>query len=89
MTPRPSAVIGIWDNGGETCDRYTVALDPKSYPERAGYVAMLGLSSDPTSPLGFSQFTTGQCGPHLGKRISWAKLPEHIRAHVAARLKED
>jgi hypothetical protein len=89
MTPRPLHVIGIWDNGGETADRYTVALDPKVYSANPGRALMLGMSGAPSHPQGVSQFSEGQCGPHLGKRISWAKLPEHIRAHVAARLRED
>ncbi len=30
----------------------------------------------------------GHPGPHLGREISWEELPEQIRAHVTARLKE-
>jgi hypothetical protein len=28
-------------------------------------------------------------GPHLGRRVAWAKLPENIRAHVCARLAQE
>ncbi len=43
--------IYAFDNGGETLDRYTLI-------NREG--DMLGLSDDPTHPLGFSQFV-GNC----------------------------
>lgn len=40
-------MYNVFDNGGETCDRYTVI-------DKHG--DMLGLSNDTTHPLGFSQF---------------------------------
>lgn len=77
-----------YDNGGRTADRYTV------FPYRRlagtyGQGACLGLSDDCTSPQGFSQWGEGVPGRHLGKRIPFASLPEHVRAHVLARIKED
>lgn len=84
----PANVTGVWDNGGKTVDRYTVAVEPDPDAARSPYLSTLALSSDPTSPQGFSQWTEGLPGPHLGREITWEDLPEHIRAHVAARLKE-
>lgn len=84
---KPANVSGIWDNGGKTMDRYTVAVEPD--PDASSrYLPTLALSLDPTSPQGLSQWTEGLPGPHLGREIKWEDLPEQIRAHVAARLKE-
>lgn len=84
-TPRqPKLVIGVYDNGGKTHDRYTVATSIKEGP---GLKQCLGLSSNPSHPQGFSQFGSCQVGTHLGKKIPWGKLPPEIRKHAAARLK--
>lgn len=39
--------IVVWDNGGETMDRYTVLLD-KQY--------VFGMSGSPSHPQGFNQY---------------------------------
>lgn len=46
--------IRIYDNGGETCDRYTLIIDGDIY----------GLSDNAMSPQGFNQYcgTIGECG---------------------------
>lgn len=85
----------IWDNGGETCDRYSITFDlynPKNgkweawsdYPD--GRLVCLGLSSYPEHPQGFSQMASCQEGAHLGKRIAWSELPEDIQKHILGRL---
>lgn len=84
---KPANITGIWDNGSESLDRYTVAVEPEADALRSPYVPMLGLSLDATSPQGFSQWTECLPGPHLGREIGWEELPEHIRAHVAARVR--
>jgi hypothetical protein len=88
---KPREVIGCWDNGGKTADRYTVAFNPDTseHASIARGVPMLGMSTRPTHPQGFSQWTEGVPGPHLGRRVAWAKLPENIRAHVCARLAQE
>ena len=83
--------IAVYDNGGETVDRYTfVPLSAKHYPPywtRHGYMyTALACDETPTHPMGFSQFTECQRGRHLGKRIPLASLPPALRAHVVARL---
>jgi hypothetical protein len=76
------------------CDRYTI------FPRGRGWGAFwnrskdermrlfLGLSENPTSPHGFSQWGKAWPGRHLGKRIAWADLPEHIRRHASSRIAE-
>lgn len=88
MIPCPERILEIRDNGGETADRYTIVfrkLDPRE-PRR--YHDMLGLSSYPSHPQGFSQWCEGVPGNHLGKRILWEDLPEEIQRHVACRIEE-
>lgn len=82
----PRYITAVYDNGGKTFDRYTVTT---SISEGHGMKMCLGLSSNPTNPQGFSQFTTCQVGSHLGKKIPWAKLPANIRRHIIARFRED
>lgn len=76
----------VYDNGGETHDRYSVihSSDMKN-KDRSGNVDMLGMSSDPTHPHGFSQFTSGVVGKHLGKKIKFDSLPERLQRHVKSR----
>jgi hypothetical protein len=85
---KPANVTGIWDNGGKTMDRYTVAVEPDRDALWSPYVPTLALSLDATSPQGLSQWAEGLPGPHLGREISWRELPEHIRAHVVERVKQ-
>jgi hypothetical protein len=78
-------IKSIWDNGGETVDRYTVVVD-SLHTGRAGLFDALGLSSNPTSPQGFSQWTCAQEGEHLGKKVDFDDLPGHIQEHIIERL---
>ncbi len=74
----------IYDNGGKTMDRYTVILsEGDAIPP---HIPCLGLSDNPDSPQGFSQY--GECleGEHLGKKISFAELPENVQEHLKRRL---
>lgn len=77
--------IRVYDNGGKTFDRYTVVCDNDEYPTHE-MCPMLALSSDPTSPQGFSQHTEGHEGRHLGKRVAFESLPENIQRHITYRL---
>jgi len=85
---KPVQVTAVWDNGGKTLDRYTVAVEPGPDWPRGPYVPMLAMSIDAASPQGVSQWTPGIPGPQLGREILWEELPEQIRAHAAARLTE-
>jgi hypothetical protein len=84
----PRYVLACYDNGGRTCDRYTVLLGaPFWEPPMGRSVPYLGMSDAPTHPQGFSQwgempsYHREACGAH----VRWLDLPEHIRAHVVAR----
>ena len=65
-------IKAIYDNGGETFDRYTVYFTMKNYQS---YYECLGMSAEPFHPQGFGQHGTGQLGPHNGKRIQFSELP--------------
>lgn len=77
-----SLVTAVFDNGGESADRYTVIFDHGRF-----YLAMSGA---PDYPLGFSQ--TGESAvpsPAIGKRIEFGDLPPDIQEHVIARWQDD
>ncbi len=81
-----AAMFHVWDNGGTTADRYTVAhKDDLKHPDRSGNSDMLGMSHNPTDPQGFSQFGSGKAGAHLGKKIPFESLPNHLQNHVKDR----
>lgn len=82
---KPKEIINIYDLSS-TFDRYTIVTKWKHSP---GFKDMLALSSNPNSPQGVSQWTSGQDGNHLGKKISWNKLPANLQDHVIARLTEN
>lgn len=77
-------ILGIYDNGGETLDRFTFVLD-----DRHGKLyTMLGTDS---TGRGFSQMSEGDYKPkgknaHLGELIDWKKVPDDLKAHVLVRL---
>ena len=79
--------LRVYDNGGESCDRYTVLrLD---WPETVGCVMAMGMSENPTHPWqGFSQHTSAMDGSHLGKRIAFRDLPTSCQ-EVAKHFLED
>ena len=87
----------IWDNGGKTCDRFSITFDLyndktgrwEAWSDYAdGRLTCLGMSNDPISPQGFSQFSSCTEGRHLGKRIAWSELPELIQNHIIIRMKQ-
>jgi hypothetical protein len=66
--------IRCYDNGGETCDRYTVVYIDE--PERQqGTFAAVGMNAEPFHPQGFGQHCSAMLGRHLGKRIPFTSLP--------------
>lgn len=76
-------IINIFDNGGETADRYTVAFQTEAGP---GVWTCLVLSANPESPQGISLFSTCKVGPHLGKRVKLHQLPENVQKHIQQRI---
>ena len=71
-------IKAITDNPGYF-DRYTV------YLKGGGYI---GLSHNPDSPQGFSQYGEGAAEPYPGKEITFQELPEKVQDHIIKRLKE-
>jgi hypothetical protein len=72
--------IKIWDNGGMTIDRYTVAI------QKSDYVwDIYGMSSDPSL---FNQYSHTDCRgemSHCGKRILFSDLPEKVQIAIRQR----
>ena len=75
--------VRIYDNGGETLDRYTaVYLD--IIEKSPDFFAARGMSEDPYTGIG--QWCYAQDGDHLGKEISLDGLPPKARALVLSDL---
>ena len=79
-------IIAIYDNGGETLDRYTVVIDNTTDDTLHD---MLGLSE---GGEGFSQWTTGQYygggqpNKHLGRLVQFTTLSGKTQKHIALRV---
>jgi len=75
--------VRVYDNGGETFDRYTIVIENPVTNEQS----WLGSSEDPFFPTGFGQHLGSnldglQEGEHLGKLIKFAELPEPVQKFV-------
>ncbi|RLD84447.1 MAG: hypothetical protein DRJ10_01225 [Bacteroidetes bacterium] len=77
-------IKAIYDNKGETCDRYSIVFKEKE----GDYNIHLGLSNEPTHPQGFSQWSQCVDGDHLGTKIDFSELPINIQEHILKRRKE-
>jgi hypothetical protein len=79
--------VRIYDNGGETADRFSVCF-PWDIVEGTAFVACVGMSEAPYHPQGFCQHCTALEGEHLGKRIDYVDLNDDcarvIREELAA-----
>lgn len=75
-------IFRVFDNGGETVDRYTVYL--RSNPEQGA----LGLSDNPSHPQGFSQWGDFDIDvvEKNNNEISFDKLPPNVQKHVIERF---
>lgn len=74
----------LYDNGGQTVDRYTVVFDREVY----------GMSNNPKSPRGFNQ-SAGSIekmqldnNPAVGKVIPLSKAPAEVREAIIERVLE-
>ncbi len=79
------SLFAVYDNGGETADRFTIFTNPplETHGDRE---LCLALSNDCASPQGVSMCAYSIRGPHLGRAIAWHDLPAHVRDHAARRL---
>lgn len=73
-------VLACYDNGGKTMDRYTVVMD--SYLDDDRYECLF-IGND---PRGMSGWSTCMMGRHLGKKLTFEQLPEHIQKFVQAQI---
>jgi hypothetical protein len=73
-------IAKVYDNGGQTFDRYTITFKDSS--------DALGLSENCDSPQGFSQFGVAVDGRHLGRQISFEDLPENVKRHTNQRIRQ-
>ena len=70
--------VVVYDNGGESFDRFTVIIDKDTF----------GMSENPNSSQGFNQYI-GELdrdikpGKHLGKKLS--KIPKEIQKAIKKR----
>ena len=80
-------INSVWDNGGETFDRYTVVYGGRGAIERNGRRMARCMSENPCHPQGFGQMDYGAPGPHLGKKIKLQNLPAECRELVLRDLK--
>lgn len=85
-------IKAIYDNGGETLDRYTVVFDNRRIDYRCNEYTLayecLCLSDNPGHPTGVSMWGECNIGNHLGKKITLKSLPKHIQKHIAMRRAE-
>lgn len=81
-------MVRIYDNGGETCDRYTVVFTGRYRRLTGGEFWVLGMSGAPYHPQGFCQhsFYNHQIDVprygHLGKKIKFTDLPKDCQRAV-------
>ena len=84
--------IRCYDNGGRSCDRYTVVFTG-NYKHREG-CAYIRMSEDPYHPQGFGQHGFSQDVidypkySHLGKKIEFTNLPPNCQDLVIGDYKE-
>lgn len=96
----PNWVLDVFDNRGQSCDRYSVLLCDEFMVTNgtfAGtFIPYLTLSEAPGSPQGVSiwgELKTHEAADYRYRskhfRCRWLDLPENIRKHVTARVEEE
>lgn len=75
----------IYDNGGNTVDRYSVCIDDgnERWVDGERTVTCLGLSE---GGYAYSQFGEAVDGRHLGRRVKLESLDAATRNHIVSRL---
>lgn len=74
--------IKVYDNGGETADRYTVVFLDEPDPRGPGLFACLGMGETPFHPQGVCMTGIAQLGRHLGRVIKFESLPPECQRAV-------
>ena len=96
----PEYILDIFDNRGDSCDRYSVLFCGDSLISDGTFagtwIAYLTMSESPGSAQGVSMW--GEMKAYEASdyryrckrwRIRWLDLPKHIRAHVISRMESD
>ncbi len=79
--------LTIYDNQGETFDRYTVFNNDTPGRSDTPNEEALMLSLNCDSPSGISMLVDATRGEHLGDIICFDKLPSCVQTHIKRRLK--
>jgi len=82
--------IRVYDNGGETADRYTVIVDGKDWDASVnpGYKMSLGFGAG-RGGGSISQWGEAKEGKHLGKGVDWEDLDKDAKDHIKQRVLEE
>jgi len=80
-------IHSVYDNGGETYDRFTVYYGGRGTIRTEGRTGArlrlcVGMSAAPFHPQGFGQHGEGMPGRHNGRRIRFEDLPADCRRLV-------
>ena len=79
-------VCKVQDNGGETCDRYTITFKAIRVPHVGLIYPYLAASDNPFHPQGFGQHGEARydlsTNKNIGKRIAFDELPEDVKRFV-------
>jgi len=81
-------LVSVYDNGGESFDRYTVVIAPQATPEEKEFY---GMSEKPLSPTGFNQYLGSYRDGYkehseLGIKLHSDDIPEAIMLAIKDRL---
>lgn len=88
----PDALLAVYDNGGETFDRYTALYGaPLWGPEMGLTVPFRGMSTHPQHPQGFGQW--GEMRIHYrancGRLVPFRDLPADVQRQIVDDCKVD
>jgi hypothetical protein len=85
-------ILKIFDNGGETADRYTIWFDVKvkHFGGKNNMNQCLLVGDDCDRANGVSMWAEGCIGSYgKDKEIQFESLPENVQKHVLERMGED
>lgn len=77
-------ICRIFDNGGETCDRFTVAFKAERIGGTLCY-PYIAASENPFHPQGVGQHGEARGflkGNHLGKRVRFDDVPSDVKKFI-------
>lgn len=81
MAIEPDGILGIYDNNGESMDRYSIHIEYED-----GTRMLLCSSPDPRGISSRADSHQYDIGDHLGKEIEWGALPKLVQDWVVAEL---